>query len=222
MDGDGTIYTHNQNIASQEIIDSIISMLKKGLCFGLVTAAGYPGKAERYEERLELLLAAMYKEFVRPDGTCDDVLQRFFVLGGECNYFLRPYVEARKEAPGRLRLAFVPDADWKTDVLKEWDGDDITAMLDKTSKALAEATQRLQLPVDTIRKERAIGIIPREPTTVEVLEEVVLSVHYELNDSSIPFTAFNSKDDVWLDIGSKGHGIQCMRKLFGIASASQV
>ena len=34
----------------------IVEMLRAGMVFGLVTAAGYPGASERYEARLHRLL----------------------------------------------------------------------------------------------------------------------------------------------------------------------
>mmetsp|Transcript_36965 Transcript_36965/g.80525 ORF Transcript_36965/g.80525 Transcript_36965/m.80525 type:complete len:426 (-) Transcript_36965:134-1411(-) len=215
-DGDGTIYTHNQNIENREIVEPILSVLRLGLHFGLVTAAGYPGKAERYEQRLELLLSAMLEEMNA--GTLPaDVLDRFFVLGGESNYLLHA---SKDEAEGRLRLHFVPDEEWKTPQLLSWTQEQIAEVLDRGTAALHEACERLDIPVQTIRKERAVGIIPTEAVaTVEDMDEIVMSVHDELFDAPVPFCAFNSRSDVWLDIGSKGLGIQCMLEKFGLVPA---
>jgi IMP and pyridine-specific 5'-nucleotidase len=82
-------------------------------------------------------------------------------------------------------------------------------------------TERLNIDAQFFRKERAVGMVPREgchPTT-EDLDEVVLCLHEELADSPVPFCAFNSRVDVWLDIGSKAHGIRAMQAHYGLTAA---
>eukprot|EP00241_Pyramimonas_parkeae_P019021 CAMPEP_0114298186 /NCGR_PEP_ID=MMETSP0059-20121206/12284_1 /TAXON_ID=36894 /ORGANISM="Pyramimonas parkeae, Strain CCMP726" /LENGTH=385 /DNA_ID=CAMNT_0001420531 /DNA_START=88 /DNA_END=1242 /DNA_ORIENTATION=+ len=212
MDGDGTIYRHNQCIENPELVEAILDVLRKGMVFGLVTAAGYPGKADRYEQRLGLVLEALYDHVSR--GTMPaDTLERFFVIGGECNYLLRA---ATREDGKSLGLSFVPNEEWKTPELLEWTDSQIKNVLDRGTAALEEVTQRLNMAVQIYRKERAVGIIPTNEVTTEDLDEVVLSLHHELHDAEVPFTAFNSRVDVWLDIGSKGHGIRCMSDHYGI------
>ena len=46
----------------------------------IVTAAGYPGDAKRYEQRLSGLLHGFKNSNVNPDN-----LENFYVFGGECN-----------------------------------------------------------------------------------------------------------------------------------------
>jgi IMP and pyridine-specific 5'-nucleotidase len=205
-DGDGTIYTHNQNIENPELVTHILNILRQGLYFGLVTAAGYPGKAERYEQRIGLLLQTLWDE-ISSGKMSEDVLRRFFVMGGESNYLLHATKDCKE---GRLRLHFVPDEEWKTPQLLGWTQGQIDEVLDRGTAALKEASARLNIPFQIIRKERAVGMIPTEAlVTVEDLDEMVLSVHHELHNSPVPFCAFNSRSDVWLDIGSKGLGIRC-------------
>lgn len=57
--------------------------------------------------------------------------------------------------------------------------------------ALEEACNRVRLSYTLIQKPRAVGIIPKLPTTYEHLEEIALSVQAHLVDSKIPFCAFN-------------------------------
>ena len=54
--GVATTHMQRQCIESMEMVLMIVEMLRAGLIFGLVTAAGYPGQAARYEARLEKLL----------------------------------------------------------------------------------------------------------------------------------------------------------------------
>jgi len=46
----------------------------------------------------------------------------------------------------------------------------------------------------------------------ENLEEVALTVQYELKDSTVPYCAFNGGNDVWVDIGNKALGISALQK----------
>ena len=50
----------------------------------IITAAGYPGQVGRYEERLEGLLQ-VFSNLEVPEET----LERFYIMGGECNYLLK-------------------------------------------------------------------------------------------------------------------------------------
>ena len=69
---------------------------------GIVTAAGYPGEAWRFEARLTGLLAAF-----RQSRLPESAASRFFVMGGECNYLLRC------SAAEGYRLHFLPAATWQ-------------------------------------------------------------------------------------------------------------
>lgn len=50
----------------------------------MVTAAGYPNDPTRYEQRLSGLLKGF-----RERNLSEDILGRFFVLGGECNFLFQ-------------------------------------------------------------------------------------------------------------------------------------
>lgn len=130
----------------------------------IVTAAGYPGAPERFEQRVEGLLAA-FRQLGLPRAITD----RFHIMGGECNYLLRV------AGPG-LRLEFVPDAEWKSELMQSWTQADCERLLDAAERLLLEGAHRLRLPVQVIRKERAVGVVPTQATIYEVLEDLAITV----------------------------------------------
>lgn len=67
-----------------EMITLIIRLLQLGVDVAIVTAAGYPGDAARFEQRVHGLLAAFAARKL-PRSVTD----RFHIMGGECNYLLR-------------------------------------------------------------------------------------------------------------------------------------
>ena len=67
-----------------EMIALIIRLLQLGVDVAIVTAAGYPGDAARFEQRVHGLLAAFAARKL-PRSVTD----RFHIMGGECNYLLR-------------------------------------------------------------------------------------------------------------------------------------
>lgn len=82
------------------MIRKIITLLQSGVHVGIVTAAGYPGEAFRFEGRLKALLAGFRDMELAPE-----VVARFHVMGGECNYLLRVTGAALTIREGRRRGA---------------------------------------------------------------------------------------------------------------------
>ena len=76
---DGTSFTDNS-----PLIPLLIALMRAGLRVAIVTAAGYPGDASKYEERLAGLLRNFENQ-----NLSEKLLERFYVLGGECNYLFR-------------------------------------------------------------------------------------------------------------------------------------
>jgi IMP and pyridine-specific 5'-nucleotidase len=76
---DGTSFTD-----SSPLIPLLITLMRAGMTVAIVTAAGYPGDAGKYEERLRGLLNMFQKH-----NLSEKLLERFYVLGGECNYLFR-------------------------------------------------------------------------------------------------------------------------------------
>ena len=86
------------------------------------------------------------------------MLDRFFVMGGECNYLLT--VDASR--PQTLR--YLPKETWMSDDMLAWADDDIKRLLDHAEALLVETATRLNVDVSVIRKERAVGVVSAEPT----------------------------------------------------------
>jgi hypothetical protein len=57
FDADGTLYADGCHMEQDnEMVDLLIQLMRKGLHVAIVTAAGYPGQPERFEQRMEGLL----------------------------------------------------------------------------------------------------------------------------------------------------------------------
>lgn len=190
FDADGTVYADGHHIrGDNKMIGHIIKLMQHGSHVAIVTAAGYPGDAARFEDRLAGLLAA-FKDLALPRS----ITNLFHVMGGECNYLL--------QVNNEYRLEFVADVLWKPSDMLNWSDKDVQTLLDDAECALKSAAARLRLPVEIVRKPRAVGAVPKEPTIYEVLEELALSVQVQLVDAKLTFCAFNGGNDVFVDVGT--------------------
>lgn len=202
FDADGTLYADGAHMQhDNDMIRLIVSLMKRGIHVAIVTAAGYPNDAEKFEQRVEGLLAA-FTALNLPKQVTD----LFHIMGGECNYLLR--VTSCK-ATGRKKLEFVPDEKWKSEYMMTWQQEDIDELLSRAESMLLDGAARLRLPVDVLRKERAVGVIPKGPTIYEVLEDLAIVVQTNLQ-SDLPFCAFNGGNDVFVDVGNKSLGLEAL------------
>ena len=207
FDADGTLYADGHHFREDNaMINKILALLHVGLHVGIVTAAGYPGEAVRYEQRLGALLDAF-----RDRGLAPDVAARFHVVGGECNYLL--------QLDANLRLVFVPPEQWQLPEMLAWTQADIDGLLDTAQACLLAEAEALRLPVELIRKPRACGVVPTAPHTVyETLEDLALRLQDELaRATDMPFCAFNGGNDVFVDVGNKSLGLQALQRYLGVA-----
>ena len=200
FDADGTIYADGHHIrGDNKMIAHIIKLMQQGVHVAIVTAAGYPGNAAKFEDRLAGLLEA-FEDLQMPPT----IANLFHVMGGECNYLLR--------VNEHYRLEFVPDALWKSKDMLDWEESDVQKLLDDAERSLKSAAARLRVPIEIIRKPRAVGAIPKDPTIYEVLEEMALTVQVQLMKSDLPFCAFNGGNDVFVDVGNKSVGLRALMK----------
>jgi IMP and pyridine-specific 5'-nucleotidase len=198
FDADGTLYADGCHMEHDNaMIRLIVGLMRANVHVAIVTAAGYPGAPERFEQRVEGLLAAFKALDLSPEVT-----GRFHIMGGECNYLLRVDGADR-------RLTFVPDVEWKSKEMAAWREDDIQRMLSDAEALLLEGAARLRLDVSVIRKDRAVGVVPRGATIYEVLEDLAITVQNQL-DSPLPFCAFNGGNDVFVDVGNKSLGLEAL------------
>ena len=196
-DADGTLYGDGQHLEQDcKMVDRLVALMRAGIKVAIVTAAGYE-EAEKFEARIPGLLSAFER---LPKAVTDN----FYFMGGECNYLLQV-------AEGG-RLEFVPPEEWGTPDMLAWTAEDIAGLLDEAEAALLCAARRMRVPVQLIRKPRAVGVVPTEPTIYEVLEEIALTVQDRLSTHGMPHCAFNGGGDVFVDVGHKGLGITALAR----------
>lgn len=164
FDGDVTLYDDGESLTpNNPVIHRILSLMRNGARIGIVTAAGYTD-ASKYYGRLHGLLDAIADSDLAPETK-----KNLIVLGGESSYLFR-------YSDGPDRLEHVPRQDWILEEMRSWTQEDITELLDIAEKALLNCVEAMRLEADILRKERAVGIIPRNgmKLTREQLEETVL------------------------------------------------
>ncbi|ESZ90723.1 imp-specific 5'-nucleotidase-like protein [Sclerotinia borealis F-4128] len=212
FDGDVTLYDDGKSLEpTNPVIERIINLMSHGTKIGIVTAAGYT-EAEKYYGRLHGLLEAInVSAILTPEQK-----QNLIIMGGESN-FLFTY-----DPTSPHLLTHHQRRSWILPSMSTWTQPSITALLDLAESSLRECVTNLALPATILRKERAVGIIPRDPGfkfARESLEETVLVVQkkLEMSDvgSSLPFCAFNGGNDVFVDIGDKSWGVLVCQKFFG-------
>ncbi|PNY24202.1 IMP-specific 5'-nucleotidase 1 [Tolypocladium capitatum] len=228
FDGDVTLYDDGESLEpSSPMIPRLLDLLRKNIKIGIVTAAGYT-TADRYYERLHGLLDA-----IAGSADLDEAQkQSVVIMGGEANYLFA------LDLASPHRLSPVPRARWLTPEMAAWSEADIAALLDVAESALRDCVRTMNLPATLVRKDRAVGIVPTDPTVRiarESLEETVLVVQRILELSSlgasststsapsqhapatrgVPFCAFNGGRDVFVDIGDKSWGVMVCQQWFG-------
>lgn len=205
FDADGTLYADGMHFEDDnKMIDKIMQLMELGIHVAIVTAAGYPGEPSRFEGRLKGLVDAF-----RAQELPKEVRDRFHVMGGECNYLLR--------VNDAYRLEFVPAQEWHTDQMYDWrQNKEVASFLDRAEEFLTSYASHLGVEVDVLRKEYAVGVLPKSDTIYENLEEMALACQAELSDASIPFCAFNGGNDVFVDVGNKHIGLQALMRYLNI------
>ncbi|KXT05503.1 hypothetical protein AC578_3698 [Pseudocercospora eumusae] len=210
FDGDVTLYDDGDNLnPDNPVIKRILALMRSGARIGIVTAAGYT-EAEKYYQRLFGLLDA-----VADADLSHDLEKRLVVMGGEAN-FLFTY-----DPNVACKLVPVPAKDWQLPEMQTWTEENVKALLDVGEAALQHCIDSMKLPVQVLRKTRAVGIFPPKGVKLarEQLEETVLVVQriLEMSDAGqrIPFCAFNGGNDVFVDIGDKSWGVMACQRYFG-------
>lgn len=193
FDGDVTLYDDGESLTAENpVIQRILKLLSQGTKIGIVTAAGYTD-ASRYYGRLYGLLDAMKAAIERHELPNHPTL---IVVGGESNYLFT------FDATSEHLLTYIPREEWLLEEMKLWEHEDIEQLLDVAESALRECANSMELDAEVLRKERAVGIIPRpgcglQKFTREQLEETVLVTQQVVEMSAagkkIPFCAFNGK-----------------------------
>mmetsp|Transcript_9646 Transcript_9646/g.31898 ORF Transcript_9646/g.31898 Transcript_9646/m.31898 type:complete len:545 (-) Transcript_9646:317-1951(-) len=212
FDADGTLYADGKHFEEDnQMIDKIQQLMEIGVHVAIVTAAGYPDDAKRFENRLRGLLDSF-----KQNALTEEVRGRFHVMGGECNYLL--------EVNAKYELEFIDVGIWRDrneDTRKLYwyaqpeNEEKVTQFLDRAQAFLTDEAEHLELDVDVMRKEYAVGILPRSGTVYENLEELSIGAMIELSDAEVPYCAFNGGNDVFVDVGNKNIGLQTLMSYLG-------
>ncbi|KAG0318885.1 IMP 5'-nucleotidase [Dissophora globulifera] len=225
FDGDMTLYDDGTSFTDNSpLIPLLITLMRAGLRVAIVTAAGYPGDASKYEERLTGLLRGF-----QTYNLSEKLLSLFFVLGGECNYLFRcGWKKSETTGESVVGLTYIqPEAYQPADMLA-WEHDDIQELLDVAEENLNRSVTAMNLQAAVLRKSRAVGIVPTTTAKIarEQLDECVLSTQQRLleyqqmsgpSKVAIPFCVFNGGNDVFVDIGNKLIGVQVLQNYLGAA-----
>ena len=205
FDGDVTLYDDGQSLTvDNPVIPRILTLLAQGIKVGIVTAAGYTD-ASKYYARLYGLLEALKTAVARKEI----IFPALIVLGGESNYLFK------FDLSSNHLLKYISRKEWMLDEMKQWTEQNVTALLDVAEAALRECISNMHLPAEIVRKERAVGMIPKpgsdsQKFTREQLEETVLVTQQvvEMTDAGrrLPFCAFNG--------GSQQSTIRCRTFVF--------
>ena len=210
FDGDVTLYNDGESLTyDNPVISRIIELMARGVRVGIVTAAGYT-EAMRYYGRLFGLLDEVFES----DYLSESQKTNLVVMGGEASYLFE------YAADERSKLRWVSREQWALEEMRAWTDSNIQELLDVAESALKECTQSMNLDALLIRKERAVGIVPKSGRFArEQLEETVLVTQkiIDLSDAGrrIPFCAFNGGNDVFVDIGDKSYGVASVQRFFG-------
>lgn len=165
FDGDVTLYDDGQSLTDvNPAIPRLLHLLRAGTRVGIVTAAGYL-EASKYYGRLHGLLDA-----VASSDLADELKKNLIVLGGESSYLF----QFDSNSPDKL--VHVPREQWQLEEMRSWTDDDVRQLLDLAEEALHTCVDSMKLQADILRKERAVGIVPRAGFKLsrEQLEETVL------------------------------------------------
>ena len=125
---------------------------------------------------------------------------------------MKYYARAVRQGPARHRLSQKEVRGGAVIHRREWHVPDVPLLPCRSGSAgrwrqagpSGDRSGRRRLPVEVVRKERSVGVVPLVPTIYEVLEELAITVQSQLTDRlPLPFCAFNGGADVFCDLGNK-------------------
>ena len=142
FDGDQTLYEDGGNFTDLELAMRFVVFLKSGIKICIVTAANYGDCGEKYEFRLQGLLAFFRGIKLDPKVFVDN----FFVLGGMCNFLLKLDENYR----------IVPVENWPGKVTVT---EKMTKVMDRIEGEVRTAAREMNMKAQIIRKKGAVGLI---------------------------------------------------------------
>lgn len=204
FDGDQTLYPDQKNFEDLELGRRMLTLLECGVHIAVVTAASYETDAKKYEFRLQ-----SFFNYLKRYGATKETCNRFWVLGGECNYLFQ------------LQENFQLRYSSEDMVEKIAPNQKQSEMLDIVEKTMTEAMKEMKIKGRILRKIMSCGLISVDEENLrrECLDECCLRIQDDVlrNNVAFPYCAFNGGNDVWFDIGNKRVGIERLQKKFNVA-----
>eukprot|EP00397_Hematodinium_sp_SG-2012_P023571 GEMP01024499.1.p1 GENE.GEMP01024499.1~~GEMP01024499.1.p1 ORF type:complete len:429 (+),score=69.74 GEMP01024499.1:228-1514(+) len=206
FDGDQTLYADGENFTDQILGGRLLALLEVGCNLAVVTAASYGDRAEPYEARLGGLLSIM-----KDHNISEEACNRFYVLGGECNYLFQLQENYRLKYLSELKMME--------------QSAEVNRILDLVEQILLKAVEELNLNARVMRKPLSCGLISSgSELRRESLDECCLRMQHGTMQANVtfPFCAFNGGRDAWFDVGNKRLGIETLQTMFNIAPANSL
>ncbi|CAG8590539.1 861_t:CDS:10, partial [Diversispora eburnea] len=197
-DGDMTLYDDGKDFEQDsELVNLLVRLLKCDLIVCVVTAAGYSGDSERYEQRLSGLL----KGFQTAKLPKEILYSRRV---SEKSEYQPEYIRTWSEEQIKAILNVAQE-----NLQRCVDDMKLPCTVMRKSKAVG------LVPQQNVKIFR------------EQLDECVLSSQHRIvsflqlsqKQNSLPFCAFNGGCDVWVDIGNKLIGVQILQEYLGATPA---
>src|SRR6476661_5057097 len=129
-----TLYADGQDFnQDSQLATQLLTLLEKGIYVAIVTAAAYANEPLKYEKRLKGLLEAFKSSSIPPAN-----LEKFHVLGGECNYLFQ--YDSKKQG-----LSYIEPDTIQSEARASWvkDTPAIKALLDVAEENLLERVQEM-------------------------------------------------------------------------------
>lgn len=178
FDGDQTLYSDGGNFEEKSGLSyQIIELLKAGIVVCVITAANYQHDGSKYEIRL----AGLLRRFIKANLSAEEI-QRFHIMGGECNFLLQckmtklPDGECnpRSRYGHKASLEPVMHEVWQADHYNapkpyKWDKDKVSAFLDAAESSFRQSKADLRLRTRIIRKPTSVGMIPGGEAMVDAV-----------------------------------------------------
>ena len=213
LDGDGTLYKQGGSVLKKGLLAAlIVILLMFRINVAVVTALSHPDEPHKYRQKFQGIIDMMMKVF--PDYPERKDIGKFYIMGGQCNYLYRIDREGRIEE--------IPKEEWDPSGKTRWDKRSVRRILDIAQEALEESVKRLSVGATIIRKELAVGMVPKGRVAGSLLEYIALEVTERVNKHSarkkhaLPFVAFSSSHDVFVDIGNKAIGIRLLAQYLDV------
>mmetsp|Transcript_15734 Transcript_15734/g.43402 ORF Transcript_15734/g.43402 Transcript_15734/m.43402 type:complete len:515 (-) Transcript_15734:889-2433(-) len=225
FDADQTLYKNEKDFeANPQLMQYLELLLRHGVLLAFCTSTEY-GNQDRFAS-----LFKYFEEQQLPQSACDN----FYLFAAECNYLFQLNHEDYRLHPVNERGpgGWFITTQFLLDAPGNWKESNVEALLDAVQNESMQAMQDLCLDdrASIVRNRRSIGIVPNPGLELprETLDEMVLCVEEQIcgmNDSlgpGLPYSAYNSGSEVWVNVGNKRVGVQILQSYLGVQASESL